>query len=224
MPNLPRRLAAETLGTAMLLATVIGAGLMAESLADGNVALALLAISACVGAILFIAITVIGPLSGAHFNPAVTLVFWLRGEIDRPAALGYLGAQLVGAFLGVWVAHLMFALHPLQVSEVARTGAGQWFAEAVSTFGLVFAILAGIKARPSAVPALVGFYVAAGHWFTASTCFANPAVTLARGFTPAMTGIDPAHIPAFLAGQIVGALAAHLLARWLLAEACAPDH
>ena len=214
--DLPRRLAAEALGTAFLLATVVGSGIMAERLADGNVALALLGNTLPTGAILVVLITMLGPVSGAHFNPAVTLVFALRRALPVPEALLYAGAQVAGAVAGVWAAHLMFAEPVLQASLTARTGAAQWFAEAVATFGLVVTILATLRARPAAVPMAVGLYIVAAYWFTASTSFANPAVTLARAFSDTFAGIRPGDVPAFVAAQGAGALLALLLCGWLL--------
>ncbi|NNG03181.1 MAG: aquaporin family protein [Inquilinus sp.] len=213
---LPRRLAGEVLGTAFLLATVVGSGIMAERLADGNVALALLGNTLPTGAILVVLILVFGPVSGAHFNPAVTLAFTVRREIDVTVALAYVAAQVAGALAGVWAAHLMFEVPVLQVSLHPRTGAAQWFAEAVATFGLLMAILGTVRWRPSAVAYAVGLYITAAYWFTASTSFANPAVTIGRGFTDSFSGIAPAHVPAFVAAQLVGALAAVAVFGWMM--------
>lgn len=216
--TLSRRLAAEFCGIAILLATVVGSGIMAEGLAGGNVAIALLGNTIPTGAILVVLITMLGPVSGAHFNPAVTLVFRLTGEISWAEALAYILAQVVGALAGVLLAHLMFDLDILQMSAKARTGVGQWTAEAVATFGLVFTILATRKARPEAIPMAVGLYITAAYWFTASTSFANPAVTLARAFSDSFAGIRLADAPAFMVAQLGGAGIALGFSNWLLAE------
>ena len=217
--ELPRKLVAEGLGTLLLLATVIGSGIMAENLAGGNDAVALLGNTLATGAILAVLITMLGPISGAHFNPAVTLAFVLRREIDARTAAAYVGVQVVGGLAGAVLAHAMFDVEVLQVSTKARTGMGQWLAEGVATFGLVATILATLKARPSAVAAMVGLYISAGYWFTASTSFANPAVTVARSFTDTFSGIAPADAPAFIAAQFVGAALATGLMAWLLRDA-----
>jgi glycerol uptake facilitator-like aquaporin len=216
--GLGRRLAAEGVGTALLLAIVVGSGIMGERLAGGNAAVALLGNSLATGAGLVVLISVFGPLSGAHFNPAVTLVFALRREIPLTAAAAYVAAQVAGAFMGVWAAHLMFAEPVLQVSAHLRSGAPQVFAEAVATFGLIGAILGGLKFRPQLTPALVGLYITAAYWFTASTSFANPAVTLARSVTDTFAGIAPPSAPGFLLGQLLGALAGAAFFGWLLRE------
>ena len=208
-----QRLAAELLGTAMLLATVVGSGIMAENLAGGNVALALLCNTIPTGAILTVLIWVFGPVSGAHFNPAVTLVFTIDGELAPPRAAGYVAAQIAGAALGVWAAHLMFEVDILQWSTRERTGLSQWFAEGVATFGLVLAILGTLKWGTKVVAGAVGLYITAAFWFTASTSFANPAVTLGRTLTDTFSGILPAHAPAFIAAQAAGALVALIVAR-----------
>ena len=207
---------AEFIGTAFLLATVIGSGIMAENLAGGNVAIALLGNTIPTGAILVVLITMLGPISGAHFNPAVTLVFWLKKDIALAVAVIYVAVQIIGGLTGAWAAHLMFELDVLQTSQKLRTGGAQWFAEAVATFGLVFTILATLRARPDAVPMAVGLYITAAYWFTASTSFANPAVTIARSFTNTFSGILPAHMPAFIVFQLVGAVAALAVCRILL--------
>lgn len=217
-----RRLVAEALGTALLLAVVIGSGVMGESLAGGNVALALLGNTLATGAALVVLITVFGPLSGAHFNPAVTLVMALKREIAPAPALAYAAAQTVGAVVGVWVAHAMFALPILQVSDKLRDGPAQVFSEAVATFGLVGTILGVSKFRPDLTAVCVGLYITAAYWFTASTSFANPAVTLARSLSDSFAGIAPVSVPGFLAGQLAGALAAMLAFGWLLKEKPAP--
>lgn len=215
--DLRRRLGAEALGTAILVATVVGSGVMADRLTD-DVALALLGNTLPTGAILVVLITILGPISGAHFNPAVTLVFALRREIEANAALAYVAAQVLGGIAGTLLAHSMFELPLLQVSQTVRTGSGQWIAEGIAAFGLVFAILAGLRFRPEAVPWLVGLYITAAYWFTASTSFANPAVAIARAFTDTFAGIRPIDVPAFVAAQLVGAVVAMIVARWLTAE------
>ncbi len=214
--DLPRRLAAEFIGTAFLLATVVGSGIMGESLAGGNVAIALLGNTIATGAILVVLILIFGPLSGAHFNPAVTLSFLLRREIAVGAALAYVAVQVVGGICGAMAAHVMFDQPVLMISTNARTGPGQWFAEFVATFGLVATILGCIRFRPEAVAYAVGLFITAGYWFTASTSFANPAVTVARTLTDTFSGIVPAHAPAFIAAQLIGAVAATLIFAWLL--------
>ena len=215
--DLSRRLAAEALGTAMLVATVVGSGIMADRLTD-DTALALLGNTIPTGAILVVLITIFGPISGAHFNPAVTLVFALRRDIAGGTALLYAVAQIAGGILGAVLAHAMFDIALVQFSQTARTGQGQWIAEAVATFGLVLAILAGIRHRADAVAWLVGLYITAAYWFTASTSFANPAVAIARGFSDTFSGIRPVDVPLFIAAQCAGALLAMALAGWLLAE------
>jgi glycerol uptake facilitator-like aquaporin len=216
--SLSRRLAAEALGTALLLAIVIGSGIMGERLAGGNVAIALLGNTLATGAGLVVLINLFGPLSGAHFNPAVTLVFALRREIGGSTAAAYVAVQVVGAVLGVWAAHAMFAEPILQVSAKLRDGPGQAFSEFVATFGLVAAILGSIRFRPEATPWVVGLYITAAYWFTASTSFANPAVTIARSLSNTFAGIAPASAPAFVASQLAGAVAASFLFRWLLGQ------
>ena len=186
-----RRLVAECLGTALLLATVVGSGIMAERLAGGNVALALLGNTIPTGAILFVLITMLGPVSGAHFNPAVTLAFWMRGEIKLNEALAYVGVQIIGAIMGTLVAHAMFEEILLQISANIRNGPAQWLSEGVATFGLVATILGTLRWRPEAVPTAVGLYITAAYWFTASTSFANPAVTIARSLTDTSAGSHP---------------------------------
>lgn len=215
--DLSRRIVAEVLGTAMLVATVVGSGIMADRLTD-DVAVALLGNTLPTGAILVVLITILGPISGAHFNPAVTLVFALRREIETNAALAYLLAQVAGGVAGTFLAHAMFEQPILQISETVRTGSGQWLAEAVATFGLVFTILAGLRFRSDAIPWLVGLYITAAYWFTASTSFANPAVAIARAFSNTFAGIRPVDLPGFIAAEFLGALLAMALASWLLAE------
>lgn len=214
--DLPRRLAAEFVGTAFLLATVVGSGIMAERLADGNVALALLGNTLPTGAILVVLITMFGPVSGAHFNPVVTLVFVIQKKIADRDSWFYVLAQVAGGLVGVWAAHLMFAEPVLQASLTVRSGAAQWFAEGVATFGLIVTILATLKMREGAVAMAVGLYITAAYWFTASTSFANPAVTIARGFSDTFAGIRPADIPLFLVAQYAGGLLALAFCAWLL--------
>ncbi len=203
-----RALFAEALGSFFLFATVVGSGIMAGSLAGGNVAIALLGNTLATAAVLFVLITMLGPISGAHFNPAVTLVFALRREIGVGLALAYVAAQLGGGIIGVWSAHLMFDLPILQTSAKARTGIGQWAGEAIATFGLVLTILATRETRRDLVPVSVALFIAAGYWFTSSTSFANPAITLARSLSDTFAGIAPRDVPGFVAAQLAGALAA----------------
>ena len=212
--TLSRRLVAEALGTALLVATVVGSGIMADGL-TADTALALLGNTIPTGAILFVLITVLGPISGAHFNPAVTAVFALRQELDWSAAAGYIAAQVLGGVVGSILAHLMFDLAALQLATHVRTGAAQWLSEAVAAFGLVAVILGGLRTRPQAIPALVGLYITAAYWFTASTSFANPAVTIARALTDTFSGIRPVDAPGFIIAQLGGALLALTLASWL---------
>ena len=209
------RLIAEALGTALLLATVVGSGIMADQLAGGNVAIALLGNTIPTGAILYVLITILAPISGAHFNPAVTMAFALRGDIRIPEAIPYVVAQVIGGILGVYLAHIMFDLAVLQTSTTLRTGPAQWVAEITATFGLVLVIFGGIKYRPNEVPMLVGLYITAAYWFTASTSFANPAVTIARSFSDTFAGIYPGHAPAFIIAQLIGAALAWALANRL---------
>lgn len=216
--RLPRRLVAEALGTALLLAIVIGSGIMGVRLSGGNDALALLGNTLATGAGLVVLITLFGPLSGAHFNPAVTLVFALRREIEPAVAGAYVAAQLIGGLLGVWMAHLMFAEEMLQVSQKLRDGPAQAFSEAVATFGLILAILGTLRYRPDSTPVIVGLYITSAYWFTASTSFANPAVTFARSFSDTFAGIAPSSAPLFVVAQVAGALAALVLAGWLFQE------
>jgi len=209
---------AEWLGTFSLLATVVGSGIMAERLAGGNVAIALLGNTIPTGAILVVLITVFGPISGAHFNPAVTLSFALRKEISVKDSGLYVAAQVVGGIAGVFAAHIMFDNPLFDPSTTVRTGQGQWVGEFVATFGLVGTILACLKARPDAVPMAVGLYITAAYWFTSSTSFANPAVTIARGFSDTFAGINPANVAAFVAVQLVAAFLATFFFKWFLAE------
>ena len=214
--SLDKRLSAEALGTAGLLATVVGSGIMSERLADGNVALALMGNTFPTGAILMVLILVFGPVSGAHFNPAVTLAFLIRREITAGHAAMYVAVQIIGGLAGAVLAHAMFELPLAQVSETARSGPAQWLSEWVATFGLVATILGTLRFRPEAVPYAVGLFITAAYWFTASTSFANPAVTIARGFTDTFSGISPGHVPAFVLAQLVGAVVATLVLGWLL--------
>ncbi|WP_183257418.1 MIP/aquaporin family protein [Bradyrhizobium sp. CIR48] len=217
MPSLAQRAFAEWLGTAFLLAAVVGSGIMAQKLSGGNVALALLCNTIATGAILVVLILIFAPISGAHFNPAVTLAFALRGETTWTDAATYAIAQIAGAVAGVGIAHLMFELPVLQLSLTARTGAGQWLAEAVATFGLLSTIFGVGHRTNTAVPYAVGLYVTSAYWFTSSTSFANPAVTIARSLSDTFAGIAPQGMPAFIAAQFIGAVLAVLLARWLWA-------
>ena len=209
------RLLAEFIGTAFLLVGVVGSGIMAEELANGNLAVALLANSIATGCVLYVGITILGPISGAHFNPAVTLAFVIQSEMRMPEAASYAAMQIAGGILGVWLTHAMFDLEILQIGATLRTGPGQWLAEAFAAFGLVLVILGGMAHRAGSVPALVAIYITGAYWFTASTSFANPAVTIARSFTDTFTGIVPANAPAFIAAQLVGAGLASLAARRL---------
>lgn len=213
------KLLSEGLGAALLLATVIGSGIMGSKLAGGNVALALLGNTLATGAILVVLILIFGSVSGAHFNPAVTLAFALRREFPWAQVVPYVAAQIVGAVLGVWLAHAMFDLPLWQVSTTVRSGPGQWIAEVTATLGLVLTILGCVAGAPSAVPYAVGLYITSAYWFTASTSFANPAVTLARSLSDTFAGIAPASVPAFVAAQIAGMLLAILLARRLWTKA-----
>jgi glycerol uptake facilitator-like aquaporin len=212
------RLVAEALGTALLLAVVVGSGIMGERLSGGNNALALLGNTFSTGAALVVLITILGPLSGAHFNPAVTLVFAGRRELSWRLAAGYIVAQVLGAILGVWTAHLMFGEPVFQASQKLRDGPAQAFSEAVATFGLVATILGSIRFRPDATPMMVGLYITSAYWFTASTSFANPAVTVARSLSDTFAGIAPSSAPGFIAAQLVGAAVSAILFGWLLKE------
>lgn len=217
-PSLRQQLLAEALGTAVLVATVVGSGIMAEHL-TADLALQLLANTLPTVAILAVLITVLAPVCGAHFNPAVTLVMVLRRETTGARALGYIAAQIAGGVSGTVLAHAMFDLPLIGLSVHARTGAGEWLAEVVATGGLVLTILLGRTARPTAVPALVALYIGAAYWFTSSTSFANPAVTLARAFTPSFSGIALANVPAFVLAQLCGAAFGLVLSRALMSPA-----
>ena len=216
---LSRRLLAEALGTAVLVAAVVGSGIMADRLAGGNQAVALLGNTIPTGAILVVLITILGPISGAHFNPAVSLVFASRGELPWRDVLPYIILQCLGGIAGTIVAHLMFDLAPLMIGTTVRSGPSQWLAEAVATFTLVLTILGGVRYAPHAIPWLVGLVITAAYWFTASTSFANPAVTLARGFTTTFAGIAINHVPGFVVAQLIGAAIGALVATVLFRAA-----
>ncbi len=206
------RLLAEGIGTAFLLIGVVGSGIMGAALADGNTAVALLANAIATGCILYVIITTLAPVSGAHFNPAVTLAFAIRGEHPWNEVLPYVAVQIVGGILGVWATHVMFDLPVLQSSTTMhRSGLAQWSSEIIATFGLLFVIFGGVKHKPDAVPPLVALYIIGAYWFTSSTSFANPAVTIARGFSDTFAGIYPGHIPAFIGMQLAGVGVAHLI-------------
>jgi glycerol uptake facilitator-like aquaporin len=213
--DLSRRVFAEALGTALLVATVVGSGIMAESLTK-DVALALLGNTLPTGAILVVLITILGPISGAHFNPAVSIVFALKRELSATETVLYIAAQVLGGIAGTMIAHAMFALPLLHASMKVRTGGAQWFAEAVAAFGLVATILAGIRFQRNAVPWLVGLYITAAYWFTASTSFANPAVAIARSFSNTFSGIRPIDLPGFIMAEVAGAIVGMLVMTWLL--------
>lgn len=213
-----QRLLAEGIGSFFLFATVIGSGIMAESLAGGNVAVALLGNTIATAAMLFVLITMLGPISGAHFNPAVSLIFRLRGELSTAETVAHIAIQLAGGLLGVWAAHVMFNLPIIEVSTKVRTGLGQWAGEAIATFGLVLTILATVRSRQEWVPISVALYIAAAYWFTSSTSFANPAITIARSLSNTFAGIAPVNVPPFIVAQLLGALAGSLVASWLEEE------
>ena len=219
---LSRRVAAEAFGTLLLVATVVGSGIMADKLTD-DTALALLGNTLATGAMLVVLITTLGPISGAHFNPVVSMVFAIRRELPGSSLVPYIVAQIVGGIAGTILAHGMFALPLLQASETVRSGGAQWLSEVTATFGLVFVILSGIRFRADAVAWLVGLYITAAYWFTASTSFANPAVAIARSLTNTFSGIRPVDLPGFIIAEIVGALLAAMLAGWLLMEARNPE-
>jgi glycerol uptake facilitator-like aquaporin len=217
MFDLPRRAAAEFLGTWMLVATVVGSGIMAENLAGGNVAMALLGNTVATGAMLVVLIAMLGPISGAHFNPSVSLVFSIAGELPVAQLAVYLACQVAGGIVGTVTAHLMFEMPVLQFSEHVREGPSQFLSEVVASFGLVATMLGCRRFRPEIIPTAVALYVVAGYWFTASTCFANPAVAIARSLTNTFSGIRPQDAPWFILAEIIGALLAAALLRWLLA-------
>ncbi len=208
---------AELLGTCLLVMTVVGSGIMADRLSD-DVAISLLGNTLPTGAILVVLITLFAPVSGAHFNPAVTLVFTVRGDLGKGAAVVYMVSQVVGGIIGALLAHAMFELPILQASATVRTGGAQWLAEIVATFGLLLTILGGLRVNPGAIPWLVGLYITAAYWFTASTSFANPAVAVARAFTDTFSGIRPLDVPAFVVAQCVGALLAWCVAGWVFSD------
>ena len=213
-----RRLSAEAIGSFFLFACVVGSGIMAESLAGGNVAIALLGNTVATGAILVVLIAMLGPVSGAHFNPAVTLAFLIRREIGAGEAAAFVIVQIAAGILGVWAAHLMFDLPLLQFSAKARTGGGQWTGEFVATFGLILTILGTVRHRPDWVAPSVALYITAAYWFTSSTSFANPAIAVARSLSDSFAGIAPADVPAFVAAQLGGAVVAWVCGRWLFME------
>lgn len=217
--SLPRRLFAEAFGTLLLVSTVVGSGIMAAKLSGGNMGVALLGNTIPTGAMLVVLITILGPVSGAHFNPAVTLVLAARGDLPWNDVAPYIVAQCIGGIAGTALAHLMFDLAPLMIGTTARSGPSQWLAEAVATFTLVVTILGGIRIAPQAIPWLVGLVITAAYWFTASTSFANPAVTLARGFTTTFAGIAINHVPGFIVAQLIGAAAAAVVANALFGKA-----
>lgn len=214
-----QKLLAEGIGTAFLLISVIGSGIMAETLAQGNIALALLANAIATGCMLFAIITTLGPISGAHFNPAVTLAFALRGDHAWKDVPAYVIVQIIGGILGVWACHWMFDQSILQTSTTMhRTGTSQWFSEIVATFGLLFVIFGGLRSKPEAIPTLVALYITGAYWYTSSTSFANPAVTIARGFSDTFAGIYPGHIAMFIVVQLIAVGIAHVVLRALFAE------
>jgi glycerol uptake facilitator-like aquaporin len=215
--DLTRRLAAEALGTLILVMAVVGSGIMAEKLAGGNQAIALLCNTLATGAVLFVIITIFMPISGAHFNPAVSLVMLLRGALDLRTAAAYIAVQIVGGCMGAVLAHLMFGLDLLQLGSTARTGIGQWAGEFIATFGLIATILGCVRFKPDAVATAVGLYITSAYWFTASTSFANPAVTIARSLSDTFAGIAPGDAPGFIIAELLGALAAAYLFGWLFA-------
>jgi glycerol uptake facilitator-like aquaporin len=213
-----RALAAEAIGSFLLFATVIGSGIMAEKLAGGNVAVALLGNTMATAAMLFVLITMLGPVSGAHFNPAVSLVMASRRELAWRDVLPYIVAQIAFGILGAWAAHLMFDVPILQVSTHARTGIGQWVGEAIATFGLILTIIGTVRHRPQWIPASVALYITAAYWFTSSTSFANPAITIARSLTNSFSGIAPGDAPMFIIAQMTGAIAASLFSRLIFED------
>jgi glycerol uptake facilitator-like aquaporin len=222
MVDIRRRLAAEFLGTALLLAAVVGSGIMAERLAGGNMAVALLANAIATGAALVVLITILGPISGAHFNPCVTLLMAMRREMSWSQAALYIMVQFIAAVAGVWLAHAMFALPVLEVSTHLRDGAPQWLAEAVATFGLLLTIMGAIRFAPASTPMLVGLYITAAYWFTASTSFANPAVTVARMLSDSFAGIAPSSVAGFIAAQMLATLLAGWILPWLFSNKSSP--
>jgi len=218
VPDIRRRLAAEFLGTALLLVAVVGSGIMAERLAAGNVAVALLANAIATGAALVVLVTILGPISGAHFNPCVTLFMAMRGEMGWRQASLYVPVQFVAAIAGVWLAHAMFAMPVLEISSHFRAGPPQWLAEAVATFGLLLTILGAVRFAPATTPTLVGLYITGAYWFTASTSFANPAVTVARMLSDSFAGIAPSSVPGFIMAQLLATVIAWRTLPWLFAK------
>ncbi len=218
MSPLARRLLAEAIGSAILFATVVGSGIMADRLSGGNVAVALLGNTLATGAILYVLIAMLGPISGAQCKPAVTLVMRQRNHSSWLEATAVLLVQVGAGIAGVWLAHAMFDLPILQVSAKARTGAGQWLGEFIATFGLMLTILGTLRHRPESVPASVALYITAGYWFTSSTSFANPAITIARSLSDSFAGIAPADVPGFIVAQLAGAMTAHFTARALFPD------
>ena len=216
--DLTRRLAAEALGTLILVMAVVGSGIMAQNLAGGNQAIALLCNTLATGAVLFVIITIFAPISGAHLNPAVSLVMAWRGALDLRTTAAYIAVQIVGGCVGAVLAHLMFGLDLIQIGSTARTGVGQWAGEFIATFGLIATILGCIRFKPDAVAIAVGLYITSAYWFTASTSFANPAVTIARSLSDTFAGIAPGDVPGFILAELLGALAAAYLFGWLFAE------
>jgi glycerol uptake facilitator-like aquaporin len=221
--SLGRRFSAEALGSFFLFASVIGSGIMAEALAGGNVAVALLGNTLATGAMLFVLIAMLGPISGAHFNPAVTLVMAARRDLPWRDVVPYIAAQLIGGLLGAWAAHLMFDLPILQASMKARTGIGQWTGEAVATFGLILTILGTVRYRPGWVPASVALYISSAYWFTSSTSFANPAITVVRSLSNSFAGIAPGDVPAFILAQLAGACLGAVVAHFLFGRVSEPQ-
>jgi glycerol uptake facilitator-like aquaporin len=224
MTTLARRAVVEGLGTGFLLAVVVGSGIMAERLSGGNTALALLANAVATGAGLFALISIFGPLSGAHFNPAVTLALTISGDLPRRDVLPYIAAQFLGAVAGVWIAHVMFDVPILQLSARERSGIGQWAGEFIATFGLLAVIECGRRRAPASLPGAVAAYITAAYWFTSSTSFANPAVTLARSLTNSFAGIGPNNVVGFILAQLAGAMAAVIACRWLMSPSVVSQH
>lgn len=212
-----QKLAAEALGSFFLFASVVGSGIMAENLAEGNVAIALLGNTLATGAILFVLIAILAPISGAHFNPAVTFVMVLRKELTPKVGALFVIMQLIGGLIGVWAAHIMFEMPVFQLSEKTRTGGGQWLGELIATFGLLLTILGTVRFRPEWVAPAVGLYISAGYWFTSSTSFANPAITVGRAFSNSFAGIAPVDVIGFIAAQFIGAILAWMVTSWLFA-------
>lgn len=216
-PDAARELAAEAMGSFFLFVAVIGSGIMAENLAGGNVGVALLANTIATGAILYVLIAMLGPISGAHFNPAVTMAFLIRREISVRLAAAFVAVQIVGGAVGAFAAHIMFKLPTFQLSKKPRTGIDQWTGEFIATFGLVLTILLLVRYRPTAIPAAVALYITSAYWFTSSTSFANPAITIVRSLSDTFAGIAPADVPLFILAQLIGAGVAVAFAGWLTA-------